>query len=87
MPASAADTSSTLAREIRVADANAGLRMDELVLEEPDGRVARPFQVLVRLVLAVRSAVTGVERVQEVEGRLEVDPMGVLCGRDVCHGG
>jgi hypothetical protein len=57
------------------------------VLEEPHRGVRGTREVLVTLVLLVGSAVTGMKRVQEVEGRLKVDPMGVLCGGDVWHVG
>ena len=73
------------AGELDVVDANAGVGMDELVLEEPHRGVRRAAQVLVGLVLVVRSAVTGVKRVQEVESGLEIDAVRVLGGVQVCH--
>ena len=73
------------AGELGVADADAGVGVDELVLEEPHRGVRRAGQVLVALVLLVGSAVTGVERVQEVESGLEIDAVRVLGGGEVCH--
>ena len=71
--------------ELVVADADAGVRMDELVLEEPHRGVRRAGQVLVALVLLVGSAVTGMERVQEVESGLQIDAVRVLGGGKICH--
>jgi hypothetical protein len=73
------------AGELGLADPDAGVGMDQLVLEEPDGGIGRLGQVLVALVLIVRSAVSGVERVEEVERRLQIDAVRVLGGRDVSH--
>ena len=73
------------AGELDVVDADARVGMDELVLQEPHRGVGRALQVLVGLVLLVGSAVTGVERVQEVESGLEIDAVRVLGGVDVWH--
>src|SRR5689334_23269888 len=71
--------------ELDVVDADARLGMDEALLEEPHRRIRRDGQMLVALVLLVGSAVTGVERVQEVEGGLEIDAVRVLGGVQVWH--
>jgi hypothetical protein len=73
------------AGQIRVAQQEPGVGMDQLVLQEPDRRVGRLLQVLVGLVLVIGSAVTRMQRVQEVEGGLEIDAVRVLGGRDVWH--
>ena len=71
--------------ELVVADADARVRVDQLVLQEPHRGVRRAGQVLVALVLLVGSAVSGMERVQEVEGGLQIDAVGVLGGGEICH--
>ena len=71
--------------EVRLEDGNAGVGMHELVLEEPHRGVRGRLEVLVAEVLLVRPAVPGMQRVQEVEGGLQVDAVGVLGGGDVSH--
>ncbi len=74
------------AREIGLVDADAGVGVDELVLQEPHRGVRRAREVLVALVLLVGSAVAGVERVQEVECGLEIDAVRVLGGEMLAIG-
>ena len=58
------------ARQLHFVDADAGVGVDELVLHEPHRGVGRLRQVLIALMLLVSSAMTGVERIEEIEGGL-----------------
>src|SRR5205085_2922719 len=71
--------------ELDVVDADAGLGVDEALLEEPHRGIGRHGEMLVALVLLVGSAVAGVERVQELERGLEIDAVRVLGGVQVWH--
>jgi hypothetical protein len=73
------------ASELGVTDGHAGIRVDQLVLQEPHCGVGRTLEMFVACVLLIGSAVTGVERVEEVESGLEIDAVRVLGGVQIWH--